>query len=281
MPGRTNHPDKAAELEALRAEIDAADAILLPAFIRRMQTALRVADCKFEAGAPVNRPGREHAILDGIRASVPPELAPDAVRLYRTVLAVSRSRQRIRILALRAPFRTVLCGIKHCGKSFLGRALADALKVPFYDTDDLLKADAGKPVRQLYREVGETRFRELEAASIRKFTASAPERAVVALGGGAASNPVLTPGDLHALGVVVWLDVPVCTAFERMQREGLPPFLADASDPVAEFDRICDERRPKYQAIADAVLPLPEVRPVEVVVDSLLELLETTKGSSK
>ena len=187
---------------------------------------------------------------------------------------------RIRILTLRKPFRTVLCGIKHCGKSFLGRALADALGVPFYDADDLLKADAGKPVRQLYREVGEQRFRELEAASIRKFTASAPERAVVALGGGAASNPVLTPDDLHALGVVVWLDVPVCTAFERMQREGLPPFLADAADPVAEFDRICDERRPKYQAIADAVLPIPEVRPVEEVVDALLELLES-KGSPK
>ncbi|MBO7088500.1 MAG: shikimate kinase, partial [Lentisphaeria bacterium] len=52
--------------------------------------------------------------------------------------------------------------MKHCGKSFLGRALADALGVPFFDTDDLLKADAGKPVRQLYREVGEKRFRELE-----------------------------------------------------------------------------------------------------------------------
>ncbi|MBO7088501.1 MAG: chorismate mutase [Lentisphaeria bacterium] len=66
MPDQAHNPDKSAELEALRSEIDAADAVLLPAFIRRMQTALRVADCKFEAGAPVNRPGREHVILDGI-----------------------------------------------------------------------------------------------------------------------------------------------------------------------------------------------------------------------
>ena len=279
MPGPANN-DQAAALGALRAEIDAADAVLLPAFIRRMRTALRVADCKFRSDTPVSRPGREQAILEGIRASVPPELADDAVRLYRTILDVSCSRQRIRILALRPPRRTVLCGVKHCGKSYVGHALADALGVPFFDTDELLASAAGKPVRQLYREVGERRFRELEADTVRKFTASAPDRAVVALGGGAVSNPVLTADDLHALGLVVWLDVPVCTAFERMLREGLPPFLADAPDPAAEFDRICAERRPKFQEISDAVLPLPEVLPVEAVVDALLALLES-KGASK
>ena len=280
MTGEPNSADSITPLDTLRAEIDAADKLLLPAFIRRMRTALRVADCKFETGTPVSRPGREQAILEAIRESVPPELASDAVRLYRTILAVSCSRQRIRIIALRPPRRFVLCGVKHCGKTFLGQALAEALGVPFFDTDELLKEAAGKPVRTLYREVGETRFRELEAEVIRKFTATAPERAVVALGGGAAVNPVLTSDDLHRLGLVVWLDVPVSTAFERMLREGLPPFLADCADPAAEFDRICDERRPKYQAIADAILPLPEVIPAECAIDELLALLES-KGASK
>ena len=111
--------------------------------------------------------------------------------------------------------------------------------------------------------------------TIRKFTAAAPSPAVVALGGGVISNPCLTPGDLHALGAIVWLDVPVPTAFERMAREGLPPFLADKPDPLAEFERICAVRRPLFRDAADAVLELPEVLPVEEAVDRMLTVLET------
>ena len=264
-----------AQLDTLRSEIDAIDAELLPAFIRRMEAAVRVADLKLAANAPVSRPGREHVILDRIRASVPPEFADDAERLYRTILAISCSRQRVRILTSKLDRRIALCGIKHCGKSYLGRTLAKTLGAPFFDTDALLEADAGKPVRALYREAGETRFRELEAETVRKFIASAPCAAVVALGGGVVSNPFLTPGDLRALGLIVWMDVPVPTAFERMAREGFPPFLADKPDPFGEFVRICDARRPVFRAAADAVLELPEVLPVEEAVDRMLTVLES------
>ena len=94
------------------------------------------------------------------------------------------------------------------------------------------------------------------------------------------SNPFLTPGDLRALGLIVWMDVPVPTAFERMAREGFPPFLADKPDPFGEFVRICDARRPVFRAAADAVLELPEVLPVEEAVDRMLTVLES-KVTSK
>ena len=250
---------------------------MLPAFVRRMEAAGRIADFKLTANLPVSRPGREHVIYDRIRSSVPPEFADDAERLYRTIIAISCSRQRIRILSAKLDRRVALCGIKHCGKSRLGLALSKALGVPFFDTDELLQAeaDAGKPVRALYKEVGEARFRELEAETVRKFTASAPQRAVVALGGGVISNPVLSPDDLHALGLIVWLDVPVPTAFERMAREGFPPFLADKVDPFGEFNRICDARRSVFRAAADAVLELPEVLPAEEAIDLMLAVLES------
>ena len=271
-----NEPDNnKSDLDELRGEIDAVDEVLLPAFIRRMEAAVRVADCKLVTNTPVSRPGRERIILDHIRASVPPEFADDADRLFRTILAISCSRQRIRILSAKLKRRVALCGIKHCGKSRLGKALSDTLGLPFFDTDALLEADAGKPVRALYKEVGEARFRELEAETVRRFTASAPSPAVVALGGGVISNPCLTQDDRHALGLVVWLDVPVPTAFERMAREGLPPFLADKPDPLAEFERICAVRRPLFRDAADAVLELPEVLPVEEAIDLLLTVLES------
>jgi len=272
MPDDSHNP---AQLDTLRSKIDAADAELLPAFIRRMEAAVRVAVFKLDANLSVSRPGREHVILDRIRASVPPEFADDSERLYRTILAISCSRQRIRILSSNLDRRVALCGIKHCGKSCLGIALAKALSVPFFDTDELLEADAGKSVRALYKEVGETRFRKLEAETVRRFIASASQRAVVALGGGVVSNPFLSPDDLRALGLIVWMDVPVPTAFERMAREGFPPFLADKADPFGEFNRICDARRPVFRAAADAVLELPQVLPVEEAVDRMLTVLES------
>ena len=270
-----NSTDNTSRLDELRRGIDEVDVALLPLFIRRMEAAIRVADCKLATDTPVSRPGREHVILEKIRASVPAEFADDADRLYRTILAISCSRQRIRILSARLKRRVAICGIKHCGKSRLGKALSGALALPFFDTDALLEADAGKPVRALYKEVGETRFRELEAESVRKFTASAPAPAVVALGGGVISNPCLSAVELHALGIIVWLDVPVPTAFERMAREGLPPFLADKPDPLAEFERICAVRRPIFREAADAVLELPEVLPVEEAIDLFLTVLES------
>ena len=268
-------PYDPAQLDTIRREIDEIDAALLPAFIRRMKAADRVADYKLAAKVSVSRPGREHIILDRIRASVPPEFADDTERLYRTILAISCSRQRVQILSAKLDRPIALCGIKHCGKTRLGVALAKTLGVPFFDTDALMEADAGKTVRALYRELGEEHFRELEAETVRRFHASAPQKAVVALGGGVVSNPALSPDDLHALGLIVWLDVPVPTAFERMAREGFPPFLADKSDPFGEFNRICDARRPVFRAAADAVLELPEVLPVEEAVDRLLTVLET------
>ena len=35
-------------------------------------------------------------------------------------------------------YNIVLCGIKHCGKTTVGKKLAAVLNVPFVDTDDLI-----------------------------------------------------------------------------------------------------------------------------------------------
>ena len=48
----------------------------------------------------------------------------------------------------------ILCGIKHCGKSTLGRGLAALLRIPFSDTDELLEKALGVPVRTFFREAG-------------------------------------------------------------------------------------------------------------------------------
>ena len=56
----------------------------------------------------------------------------------------------------------VLMGIKHCGKSTLGKALASRLECPFFDTDDLITELTQKTPRQIFTEQGAEGFEKAE-----------------------------------------------------------------------------------------------------------------------
>ena len=142
----------------------------------------------------------------------------------------------------------IFCGIKHCGKSTLGRSLAGILGIPFSDTDLLLEKENGKGVRELFREWGEDEFRRRETLLLKKL--SAAEIRVIALGGGALLRPENVPV-VKALGTLIWCDVSDETAFERIAAEGLPPFLEQAADPMEEFRSRNRSRRETFSAVCD------------------------------
>lgn len=130
----------------------------------------------------------------------------------------------------------VLCGIKHCGKTTVGKALAAALNVPFVDTDDLIvEKDGGtRTVREIFKTEGEEYFRKMEAGILEELAASS-QKQVIALGGGAFSNVFVTDRVKQELGFTVWLDVNDRIAYERIKAEGLPPFLQNCEDPERAF----------------------------------------------
>ena len=172
----------------------------------------------------------------------------------------------------------VLVGIKHCGKSTLGRLLADRFGCPFIDSDEELEnayfRRTGKhlAVREIFRAMGEEAFRGLEAATVRALVSAGPK--VIALGGGAVSNPGLTEKELKSLGKIVWLDVPDETAYRRIAAEGLPPFLADAPDPRRRFAEINAERRRRFRRLADITFEMDEELAPDEAAKRLAAMLE-------
>src|SRR5690348_17236065 len=80
-----------------------------------------------------------------------------------------------------------LVGFMAAGKTTIGRALAEALGWPFSDVDADIESHNGTTISQIFLERGETAFRELEAAMIRKHVSriEAGNPRVLALGGGA------------------------------------------------------------------------------------------------
>src|SRR5215210_423044 len=77
----------------------------------------------------------------------------------------------------------VLLGYRGCGKTTLGKKLADRMWIKFVDTDDLVVAAAGKTIREIFETDGEEWFRELEVEAVRE--ACSREDHIIALGGGA------------------------------------------------------------------------------------------------
>ena len=49
-----------------------------------------------------------------------------------------------------------------CGKSSVGRKLSQLLCCPFMDLDDMIEAEAGKSIPEIFAEIGESGFRQME-----------------------------------------------------------------------------------------------------------------------
>ena len=161
-----------------------------------------------------------------------------------------------------------LCGIKHSGKTAVASALSSILHWDFFDTDEFLMAlfadRTGRhlTVREIYGEMGETRFRQLEAEAVRLLPAGQTGGRIVALGGGVLTNPNFTADDRASLGFLCWLDTTDSVAYGRILKDGLPPFLSKEADPFGAFRKMNDERRTVFRMQADAVVrPTAESTP--------------------
>lgn len=128
----------------------------------------------------------------------------------------------------------MLGGVKHCGKSTLGKLLAELLGASFADTDTLLEKlyfeQSGEKAscREIFRQLGEENFRRLEADAIMGFAASATGKWVAALGGGAVANQFIPWQKLTVLRVMA--DAPEEVIRERILASGIPPFLGGSID---------------------------------------------------
>jgi len=59
------------------------------------------------------------------------------------------------------PPRLILIGPMGSGKTTIGKLMANKLNVPFRDTDEVIVAQTGKSVSEIFLEEGEDAFRLL------------------------------------------------------------------------------------------------------------------------
>lgn len=84
------------------------------------------------------------------------------------------------------PFRLFLYGPPASGKTTLGRRLASALSLPFFDLDEQIVKVSHSSIPSIFAELGETAFRSIEANTLKSLPLIS---SVIALGGGTLLNP--------------------------------------------------------------------------------------------
>jgi shikimate kinase len=142
------------------------------------------------------------------------------------------------ILKLKRTPGIYLVGFMGCGKSTVGRALADELGWNFFDLDDEIENGAGSTISEIFDTQGEEMFRVLEASAlakrVRAVQSGHPQ--VIALGGGALMNDKnFELVSNH--GVVVWLDAPFDLIERRVAAESHRP-LARNHEKLRELFEI-------------------------------------------
>jgi shikimate kinase len=141
----------------------------------------------------------------------------------------------------------ILVGLMAVGKSTVGRLLAQALDMEFFDSDHEIEARAGAPVAWIFDVEGEAGFREREHHVLDELTRRSG--IVLATGGGAVVNPC-NRKLLASRGVVVHLDSPLERLVERTRRDRKRPLLR-GGNPRETLARLHGERDPMYREIAD------------------------------
>jgi shikimate kinase len=146
------------------------------------------------------------------------------------------------------------------GKTTVGRAVAHRIGFRCVDSDHEIEREAAKTVAQIFAEEGEAAFRRLEWRFVE--AGHAPERLVVACGGGL----VVQPGMLDLLsskGVVICLHASIETILARTKRHGATRPLLDVDDPDARARALYAEREATYKAAGTVILtdsrPLGEI----------------------
>ncbi len=161
----------------------------------------------------------------------------------------------------------VMVGLMGCGKSAIGRRLANRLSLPFVDADEEIENVAGMSISDIFAEYGEAHFRDREAKVIKRLLGDGPQ--VLATGGGAFMNPD-TRTAVKEKGVSIWLRAELPVLMRRVMKRTTRPLLKTA-DPEAVMRRLMEERYPIY-ASADIVVESRDV-PHEVIVSEIIESL--------
>ena len=154
-----------------------------------------------------------------------------------------------------------LIGLMGSGKTTRGKILSKKLDKNFYDSDHVIEEKLGVDVPMIFEYEGEAGFREREKDSLKELVSK--QNIVLATGGGmilSKSNRDL----LSENGIVIYLKSNQKDLILRMKNDKTRPLLKNGNVELI-IKKLCQEREPLYEEIADFQIATKNKRIHEVV----------------
>jgi len=153
----------------------------------------------------------------------------------------------------------ILIGMPGCGKSTVGKRLAQRTGRPFYDADDEFLVMHGISPAEAIQSLGEDRFRQMEHETLCHL--GKMSGTVIACGGGAVTREY-NYAPLHQNGVLIYLE----RELSRLSKKGRP------LSQKGSVEDLYAARKDAYECFADLRIRSTEIP--ERTVDAMLEALK-------
>ena len=155
------------------------------------------------------------------------------------------------------------------GKTTLGKILSNKLDKIFYDSDQVIEEKLGVDVSMIFEYEGEEGFREREKDILQELVSK--KNIVLATGGGiilSKSNRDL----LSENGIVIYLKSNQKDLILRTKNDKTRPLLKNGNIELI-IKKLCKEREPLYEEIADFEIMTKNKR-VHEVVNEIIRIIK-------
>lgn len=141
-----------------------------------------------------------------------------------------------------------IIGMPGCGKSSLGRRVANNLGIRYVDTDQRIEQAVGCTIPEIFERYGEQAFRNAETNMLIQLTREEPS--IISTGGGTVMRDE-NRAIMRNSGLILLIDRPLEQIMGDIRLDRRPLL---AKKGIGEVERLYHARIDTYRAAADLVL---------------------------
>ena len=170
-----------------------------------------------------------------------------------------------------------LIGYMGTGKTAVGQLLAEKLGRQFLEMDWLIEQKAGKSIPEIFRQDGETAFRELEIETAKEVANQ--KNTVIACGGGLVLNQI-NIDRLRESSTIVYLTASPEVILKRVLNEGETRPLLNTPDKMGDIEELLRFRKPFYEQAADIQIDTSKLD-TDSVAEQIISKLKENEGHNR
>ncbi len=161
----------------------------------------------------------------------------------------------------------ILTGFMGSGKSTIGYALAKNINQTHIDTDSYIVEKEGKSIGELFENIGEAGFRELESKYLLEVLSNEPM--IISTGGGIVKSQ-FNREKMRETGFVINLNADLSEIYQRLSKSTNRP-LFNKNNTLELLQKLFSEREELYKD-ADLIIDTKD-KSMHQVISEIIKIL--------